>query len=126
MTAPPGSSARAPDWTRSPARPIGALVLGALLLCALPTAFSRESVSRPAHPSATLDTRLDLNAATVEELIMLPGIGEARARAILDHRKAHGPFDSIEALDAVKGFGQRTIDALRPFLTVSPHANPAP
>jgi len=120
MTA-PGSS----DWTRQPARPIAAAILAALVLGALPTAFSREPISHVAITD-TPDMRIDLNTATLDELVMLPAIGEARARAILVYRATHGPFRSIDALDAVKGFGPRTIDTLRPFLTVSPPTDPAP
>ena len=116
----------ATDWTRQPARPVAAIVIATLVACALPSAFSRSPIPPTTSSRPAFDTRLDLNAATFEELVMLPGIGEARARAILDHRKAHGPFESIESLDAVRGFGPRTIEDLLPFLMVSPQAPPAP
>lgn len=62
---------------------------------------------------------VDLNTAAAEQLQTLPGIGPAKAQAILDHRAAHGPFGSVDGLDAVKGFGPATIDKLRPFATVN-------
>ncbi len=121
----PASAPPKPDWTRSPARPVAAIILSALMLGALPTAFSRESPSSPGAASAP-NLLLDLNAATFEELVMLPGIGPARARAIIEHRQTKGPFQTIDSLDAVKGFGPATIDDLRPFLTVSPPSPTAP
>ena len=41
---------------------------------------------------------LNLNTATKDELVALPGIGPAKAQAILDYRSAHGPFKAIEEL----------------------------
>lgn len=66
---------------------------------------------------------VDLNAASQAELETLPGIGPARARAIIEFREQHGPFKRIEDLDNVKGFGKATIDKLAPRVRLSaPHA----
>lgn len=58
----------------------------------------REAV-RPLHD------RLDLNTASASELDGLPGIGPAKARAIVAYREAHGPFASMQSLSAVPGIG---------------------
>ena len=42
------------------------------------------------------DGKVDLNRAGKEELMTLPGIGETKAEAILQYRKEHGPFQTIE------------------------------
>lgn len=62
---------------------------------------------------------VNLNTATKDELVALPGIGPAKAQAILDHRKAHGPFKSVEDLKDVKGIGAKRFEKLKPELTVS-------
>jgi len=62
---------------------------------------------------------LNLNSATKEELVALPGIGPAKAQAILDYRKAHGSFKSIEELKDVKGIGARRFEKLKGELTVA-------
>jgi len=52
---------------------------------------------------------ININSATMEELIMLPGIGPALAQRIVDDRSAHGPFVSVEDLERVSGIGPKTI-----------------
>jgi competence protein ComEA len=61
---------------------------------------------------------VNLNTATQEELVQLPGIGEARARAVIEARKQRGGFKSIEELMEVKGIGPAGFEKLRPHLAV--------
>jgi competence protein ComEA len=65
---------------------------------------------------------VNLNTATKEELIALPGIGPAKAQAILDYRKANGAFKSVEELKDVKGIGAKRFEKLKSELTVTPPA----
>jgi competence protein ComEA len=73
------------------------------------------------HASATAaDARVgvvNLNLASSDELERLPGIGPAKARAIVEHRRAH-PFHKVEDLTKVKGIGRKTFGKLRPYLTL--------
>ena len=62
---------------------------------------------------------VNINTATKEELDGLPGIGPVKAQAIVDHRKAHGAFKTIEDLKDVKGIGARRFEKLKPDLAVS-------
>ena len=68
---------------------------------------------------------LNLNTATKEELIALPGIGPAKAQAILDYRNAHGGFKSVEELKDVKGIGAKRFEKLKGELTVVASPKPA-
>jgi competence protein ComEA len=61
---------------------------------------------------------VNLNSATKDELVALPGIGPAKAQAIIDYRKTHGPFKSVEELKDVKGIGAKRFEKLKPELTV--------
>ena len=62
---------------------------------------------------------ININTATKDELVALPGIGPAKAQAIVDYRKAHGPFKTIEDLKDVKGIGAKRFEKLKPDLAVS-------
>jgi len=62
---------------------------------------------------------ININTATKDELVSLPGIGPAKAQAIVDYRKAHGPFKTVEELKDVKGIGAKRFEKLKPDLTVT-------
>lgn len=64
------------------------------------------------------DTRVDLNRATKEQLMTLPGVGETRAQAIISYREAHGGFQSIEELMEVSGIKQGVYDRLKEMIKV--------
>jgi competence protein ComEA len=66
-----------------------------------------------APPTVDSPPRLNLNSASLSELDRLPGIGPARAAAILQEREARGPFTSVEALSRVPGLGPSAIARLR-------------
>lgn len=61
---------------------------------------------------------LDLNAATVDQLDALPGVGPATAAAIVAHRQQHGPFPSVDRLADVRGIGPAKLEALRTLVRV--------
>ncbi len=61
---------------------------------------------------------VDLNTATPEQLDTLPGVGPATAQAILDYRKEHGRFRSVDELIDVRGIGEAKLAALRPKVRV--------
>jgi competence protein ComEA len=63
------------------------------------------------------EEKLDLNSATAEELQKLPGIGEVLSRAIVDYREEHGPFRSVEDLLLVPGIGEARLDEIRDLVT---------
>ena len=63
------------------------------------------------------DEKVDPNRAPVVLLRRLPGVGPARARAIVEERASGGPFQSLADLARVPGIGQRTLEALGPHLT---------
>lgn len=73
-------------------------------------------VHHDAPPVQTTAFTLDINAAGEAELSQLPGLGPATARAVVEHRRRHGPFTSLESLLDVPGIGPATFDRMRPHL----------
>ena len=69
---------------------------------------------------AAAPTLVNVNTATEEELIRLPGIGPAKATAILAQRKKVGGFKRIEDVLRVHGIGRKLLARLRPFITLAP------
>jgi len=53
---------------------------------------------------------VNINAASVEQLMTLDGIGESYAERIVAFREKNGPFKSPEDLTKIKGIGQRTLE----------------
>lgn len=62
--------------------------------------------------------RINLNAATLDQLESLPGIGEVLGQRIIDYRQAHGPFHSVDDLLNVSGIGPSHLADLKDLVTV--------
>ena len=68
---------------------------------------------------ATLDVKIDINTASKEELEMLPYIGVVIAQNIIDYRKEHGKFTSIEQINNVKRIGDVTFLKIKDYITIN-------
>ncbi|PNZ12454.1 helix-hairpin-helix domain-containing protein [Staphylococcus simiae] len=62
--------------------------------------------------------KVNLNLATEENLTHIPGIGQTKAKAIIEFRTQHGSFNNIEQLRDIKGFGNKTYDKLKEYFTL--------
>ena len=84
-----------------------------------------STTSAPAETNAAPDVAaalpgvLNLNTASAEELMRLPGVGPTRAQAILDLRTRMNGFKRIEELMRVRGIGRKTFRKLAPLLRLS-------
>lgn len=67
--------------------------------------------------------RMNVNTANVEDLSLLPGIGEVKASAIVEYRSQHGAFQSLDDLESVYGIGPQTASRIAPYIEISapPH-----
>ena len=60
---------------------------------------------------------VNINIAEVEELQKIPGIGEAKAKAIIEYRNRNGKFKSINDIQNVEGIGSKLYESIKIYLT---------
>lgn len=63
-------------------------------------------------------TGLDLNTATLQQLMLLPGIGETLGQRIIDYRTEHNGFSSVDELKQVSGIGDKKFAEIMPYVKV--------
>lgn len=79
---------------------------------------SDASVETKPAVSSVPDGLINLNTATVSQLMGLKGIGEVKANAIVRYREENGVFHSIDEILNVKGIGEKTFEKIRNQITV--------
>ena len=63
-------------------------------------------------------SQININTATIEELDKLPGVGEATANKIVNHRSENGEFKSIEEIKNVNGIGDKKFEEMKNLICV--------
>lgn len=63
-------------------------------------------------------SQININIATIEELDTLPGVGEATANKIVNHRSEKGDFKSVEEIKNVKGIGDKKFEDMKDLICV--------
>lgn len=100
---------------------LGGVAITATMLILRPIVIRDEwSGPAPAERLDLPDMRLDLNTASAEELTLLPGIGPALAKHIVELRRARGRFESLDDLRQVSGLGPARIEAIGPHVVIDP------
>lgn len=67
---------------------------------------------------ATAPAQININSATAKDFETLQGIGPHLAQRIVDYRDQKGPFSKLEDLTKVSGIGSKTLERLRPQITL--------
>jgi competence protein ComEA len=67
---------------------------------------------------AGMEGKVDINSASVKELSTIPGIGQKKAESIINYRSEKGEFSSVDDLMKVEGIGKKTLERIKPFVTV--------
>lgn len=99
---------RSRPWRRTGTGVCAAVWLAGLVL----------GLAAAASPGAAVQGVVNVNTATVEQLEVLPGIGEARAQAIVRLRKERGGIENLGELTQVRGVGEALLQKLRPHLAL--------
>jgi competence protein ComEA len=77
-----------------------------------------QATPDPGQPTSAPDAPIDLNAATVEQLDALPGVGPVTASAIVAWRTTNGRFANVDQLGEVDGIGPARLEKLRELVHV--------
>ena len=99
-----------PGWRKILFLAMGLVLAGSLVF--YPPLWGEAGREKDSLPLEELvePVPVDLNTADLEHLMMLEGIGETKAQAILEYRQEHGPFTSWEEVDQVKGISMNMIE----------------
>jgi competence ComEA-like helix-hairpin-helix protein len=65
-----------------------------------------------------IKVKLDINNAPWYELVLLPKLGEVKAKAIVAYREKHGSFKSIDELSRVKGINASVLESIREHIKI--------
>lgn len=88
-------------------------LIAVILSAALGTRVAWAPEPQIAQFVKKLTEPIDLNTATLDELIDLPGIGPVLARRIIEYRQAHGGFQAVEELLKIRGIGPKRLEHIR-------------
>lgn len=67
---------------------------------------------------ATVNGKIDINTASLEDLDKIPGVGPKTAAAIIEYRSANGAFKRIEDIMNVKGIGPKKFEAMEGYISI--------
>ena len=76
------------------------------------------TVSLELEDTAGTSGKVNINTASVDELILLPGIGQTLAQRIVDYRSLIGPFRTVSDLSNVEGIGDQKLLSLLEYITI--------
>lgn len=69
-------------------------------------------------PTNNIDSKININTSTQDELMELKGIGEKRAEAIIKYRQTQGSFQTIEEIKNISGIGDKIFENIKEDITV--------
>ena len=84
------------------------------------TPLPQNSSAPSGEPAGSTSGAININTADMTALMELPNIGEVKAKAIIAYRETKGPFKKPEDLLNIKGIGEKTLEKLKPHITLGP------
>ena len=96
-------------------------ILAVWLSCAgVLTTMAQVTPGQPGMQGTTMTQTaiINVNTATIEQLMTVKGIGPTTAQNIIDYRTTNGPFKVVEDLDKVKGIGPMKLEGMKPFIVI--------
>ena len=80
--------------------------------------MKKAETKETAKETASKDNKISINTGTLEELQTIPGIGESKAKAIIEYREKNGNFKNIEEIKNISGIGESTFDKFKEYITI--------
>lgn len=71
------------------------------------------------NASITIAQQININTASLTQLMSIKGIGKVKARAIIDYREKNGTYTSLQELTKVKGFSPKLVEKIKGSLVLS-------
>ena len=96
----------------------GTIAIALASVLAVAPATANTDSSPKSSVSEVVAQKVNLNHASAEQLVTLPGIGKKKAQAILNYRATEGNFMSIEDIQNVKGIGKKAFAKLETLIEV--------
>jgi competence ComEA-like helix-hairpin-helix protein len=80
--------------------------------------FNKQNFLRVKPEKTSVEKSINLNAAGMDELMRIPGLGEKTAEKILQYRRENGNFRQIEQLQEIKGIGAKKFNLIKIYVYI--------
>ena len=77
-----------------------------------------KSQGGTSNDNSTLNTIVNINTASKETLMTLNGIGESKAKLIIEYRETNGNFKTTDEIKNVKGIGEAIYEKIKDSITI--------
>ena len=98
----------------------GLIIIISIFALSITLTFAQGASKGDAGKAAATQvaSKININKATVEQLMEIKGIGESYAKRIVEYRDKNGPFKNIEDITKVQGIGSKTFDKIKDLIMV--------
>ena len=87
-------------------------------ICDCPYITNDACIAEEPNEEESTSNLVNINTASVDELMTLPGLGEAKAKSIIEYRTKNGNFTSIDNIKEVSGIGEAIFEKIKDYITV--------
>ena len=98
------------------------MLLALPVIAAEPAAPQQQEPAKasaaPAKKAPGLEGQININTATAEQLVLLPGVGKKTADAIIEFRTKNGNFKAVDDIAKVKGIGPKKLEKIKGYLVL--------
>jgi competence protein ComEA len=92
------------------------------VIAAEPAATQKQEPAKAAAPPAKkapgLEGQININTATADQLLLLPGVGKKTADVIIEYRTKNGNFKAVDDITKVKGIGAKKLEKIKGYLVL--------